>query len=80
MPRNSPFSPDFSAVPPHSPPLFFSPRLLVSLGEALKIFQGPGGSELERDFTYIDDIVQGCVASLDRLPASTKDTAHFKAR
>ena len=48
-------------------------------GEALKIFQGPGGSELERDFTYIDDIVRGCVASLDRVPASTKETAHFKA-
>merc|ERR1712190_198363 len=27
----------------------------------IKIFQGPGGSELERVFTYIDDIVQGCV-------------------
>ena len=31
------------------------------------------------DFTYIDDIVQGCVASVDRIPASTKETAHFKA-
>jgi hypothetical protein len=31
------------------------------------------------DFTYIDDIVQGCGASVDRIPASTKETAHFKA-
>lgn len=56
----------------------FSATIKIHKGEALKIFQGPGGSELERDFTYIDDIVQGCVASVDRIPASTKETAHFK--
>jgi len=44
-------------------------------GKPIKIFQGPGGSELERDFTYIDDIVAGCVASIDKVPASTKATA-----
>merc|ERR1712113_703359 len=41
----------------------------------IKIFQGPGGSELERDSTYIDDIVHGCVAAVDAVPASTKQTA-----
>jgi len=41
----------------------------------IKIFQGPGGSELERDFTYIDDIVHGCVAAVDAVPESTKKTA-----
>ena len=56
----------------------FSATVKIHKGEALKIFQGPGGSELERDFTYIDDIVNGCVASVDRIPASTKETAHFK--
>merc|ERR1712039_1021027 len=44
-------------------------------GKAINIFQGPGGSELERDFTYIDDIVTGCVAAVDKVTASTKRTA-----
>jgi len=47
-------------------------------GEALKIFQGPNESELERDFTYIDDIVSGCVAAVDKITPSTKDTAQLK--
>lgn len=47
----------------------------IEKGEPIKIFQGPGGSELERDFTYIDDIVTGCVGAIDRVPASTKGTA-----
>lgn len=34
-------------------------------GETIRIFQGPGGSELGRDFTFIDDIVQGCLGALD---------------
>lgn len=41
----------------------------------IKIFQGPGGSELERDFTYIDDIVAGTVAALDKVAPSGKTTA-----
>merc|ERR1712151_718575 len=47
----------------------------IEKGEAIKIFQGPGGSELERDFTYIDDIVTGCVGAVDRVTASTKEEA-----
>merc|ERR1719221_689188 len=47
----------------------------IEKGEAIKIFQGPGGSELERDFTYIDDIVTGCVGAVDRVTASTKEKA-----
>merc|ERR1712039_45548 len=39
----------------------------IEQGEPIKIFQGPGGSELERDFTYIDDIVTGCVGAVDRV-------------
>ena len=34
-------------------------------GETLRVFQGPQGLELGRDFTYIDDIVQGCLGALD---------------
>lgn len=41
----------------------------------IKIFQGPGGSELERDFTYIDDIVAGTLAAVDKVAPSGKKTA-----
>jgi UDP-glucuronate 4-epimerase len=43
----------------------------------IKIFQGPGGSELERDFTYIDDIVDGCLGAVDRITPSSKATAEY---
>ena len=33
--------------------------------QPIKIFQGPDQTELARDFTFIDDVVKGCVASLD---------------
>merc|ERR1712032_436633 len=44
----------------------------IMKGETLRIFQGPGGSELERDFTYIDDIVRGTVAAVDHIGSSVK--------
>jgi len=44
----------------------------IMRGETVRIFQGPGGSELERDFTYIDDIVQGTVAAVDHIGPSGK--------
>merc|ERR1712050_705193 len=53
----------------------FSFAKRIVKGEPLKIFQGPVASELERDFTYIDDIVKGCVASVDKITPSTKETA-----
>jgi len=56
----------------------FSFTQKIDNGEAVKIFQGPGGSELERDFTYIDDIVKGTVAALDKVTPSSKDTAICK--
>merc|ERR1712070_491850 len=40
--------------------------------EDVRIFTGPGGSELERDFTYIDDIVQGCLGAVDNIGPSKK--------
>merc|ERR1712151_1247515 len=46
----------------------------ITLGQPVRIFQGPGGSELERDFTYIDDIVQGCVSAVDHIGPSSKNT------
>jgi UDP-glucuronate 4-epimerase len=56
----------------------FSFTQKIERGEAVKIFQGPGGSELERDFTYIDDIVSGTLAALESVTPSTKETAVCK--
>jgi len=56
----------------------FSFTSKIMTDQPLKIFQGPGGSELERDFTYIDDIVAGCMSSVDKATASTKETAQCK--
>merc|ERR1719333_1607288 len=53
----------------------FSFTKKIMNGEPVKIFQGPGGSELERDFTYIDDIVAGCMAAVNNVTESTKATA-----
>merc|ERR1712072_1536131 len=53
----------------------FSFTKKIMNGEPVKIFQGPGGSELERDFTYIDDITAGCMAAVNAVTPSTKETA-----
>jgi len=50
----------------------------IMKGEPLKIFQGPNESELERDFTYIDDIVAGCVSAVDKIRPSVKGSADCK--
>lgn len=39
--------------------------------KAINIYQGQHGKDLARDFTYIDDIVKGCVASVDTAKKST---------
>jgi len=41
-------------------------------GEPVRIFRGPNGTEMERDFTYIDDIVGGCLAAVDRIGSAPK--------
>jgi len=56
----------------------FSFTQKIERGEPLKILLGPGDSELERDFTYIDDIVAGTLAAVDAVTASTKETAVCK--
>merc|ERR1712241_1201735 len=56
----------------------FSFAKKIEAGEPLNIFQGPGGSELERDFTFIDDIVAGTVAAVDHVSPSAKETAMNK--
>lgn len=44
------------------------------------MLQGPNQSELKRDFTYIDDIVDGIMGSLAEIPPSVKGKAHYKVR
>merc|ERR1712039_644075 len=56
----------------------FSFAKKIEAGEPVNIFQGPGGSELERDFTFIDDIVAGTVAAVDHVSPSTKERAMNK--
>lgn len=50
---------------------YFSFTRNIMEGVPIKIFQGPGGIELARDFTYIDDVARGCMAALDTAEAST---------
>ncbi|ERN14513.1 UDP-glucuronate 4-epimerase 1 [Amborella trichopoda] len=40
-------------------------------GKAITIYRARGGAELARDFTYVDDVVRGCVAALDTAQPST---------
>lgn len=49
---------------------FFFTRDILA-GKTINIFQGPDHATVARDFTYIDDIVQGSIASLDTAQKST---------
>ena len=44
---------------------YFSFANNIVKGKPIRIFTGPGGSELARDFTYIDDVASGVIASCD---------------
>ncbi|CAL9163126.1 UDP-glucuronate 4-epimerase 3-like [Musa acuminata AAA Group] len=48
---------------------FFTRDILRS--KPISIFEGPGHATVARDFTYIDDIVSGCLAALDNAGKST---------
>ncbi|XP_058085679.1 UDP-glucuronate 4-epimerase 3-like [Magnolia sinica] len=48
---------------------FFTQDILQ--GKKIPIFEGPNHGTVARDFTYIDDIVKGCLASLDTAKKST---------
>ncbi|MEY4708609.1 MAG: hypothetical protein RJB58_2332 [Pseudomonadota bacterium] len=50
---------------PDMAPILFAKA--ISAGEPIKVFNG---GEMWRDFTYIDDIVDGVVRALDRPPSS----------
>ncbi|KAK4802328.1 hypothetical protein SAY86_000531 [Trapa natans] len=49
---------------------FFFTRDILK-GKAIPIFEAANGGTVARDFTYIDDIVRGCVAALDTSERST---------
>eukprot|EP00270_Netrium_digitus_P020126 TRINITY_DN8175_c0_g1_i1.p1 TRINITY_DN8175_c0_g1~~TRINITY_DN8175_c0_g1_i1.p1 ORF type:complete len:191 (+),score=30.10 TRINITY_DN8175_c0_g1_i1:82-573(+) len=44
---------------------YFSFTRNIIDGQPIRIFQGLNGVELARDFTFIDDVVKGCLAALD---------------
>ncbi|CAA0809563.1 UDP-glucuronate 4-epimerase 3 [Striga hermonthica] len=48
---------------------FFTKDILK--GKPISIFEGPNHSSVARDFTYIDDIVKGCLGSIDTAGKST---------
>lgn len=69
----------FTVYGPYGRPdmAYFSFANNIMLDKPIKIFQGPGGIELGRDFTYISDIVAGAIAALDKA-APTGKGAPFK--
>ena len=52
---------------------FFTNRIVK--GEPITVYRLPDGREPGRDFTYIDDVVQGCLGAVDSIlvPGSTLD-------
>lgn len=48
---------------------FFTKDILK--GKPITIFEAPDRGSVARDFTYIDDVVKGCVAALDTAKKST---------
>lgn len=50
---------------------YFSFTRDILKGKVINIYKGPHDRDLARDFTFIDDIVKGCVASLDTSGRST---------
>ncbi|PWA62236.1 NAD-dependent epimerase/dehydratase [Artemisia annua] len=50
---------------------YFSFTKNILQGKPITVYRGKDRVDLARDFTYIDDIVKGCVASLDTAGKST---------
>ena len=58
--------------PDMSPMLFAT---AISKGEPIKVFNG---GDMIRDFTYVDDIVEGTMRVIDNPPAGTDDAVPFE--
>ncbi|KAI4974828.1 UDP-glucuronate 4-epimerase 6-like [Hordeum vulgare subsp. vulgare] len=50
---------------------YFSFARSIVAGEPITLFRAADGSEVRRDFTYIDDVVKGCLGALDTAGKST---------
>ncbi|XP_020093917.1 UDP-glucuronate 4-epimerase 3-like [Ananas comosus] len=50
---------------------YFSFTRDILRGKPITVFEGPGHATVARDFTYIDDIVRGCLAAVDTAGKST---------
>ncbi len=50
----------------------------ISHNAPVVVFRAPDSQEIVRDFTYIDDIVQGIIASAETSPESTPGIAKFR--
>ncbi|XP_074567994.1 UDP-glucuronate 4-epimerase 1-like [Curcuma longa] len=50
---------------------YFSFTRNILQGKPITVYRGRDGADLARDFTYIDDVVKGCVAALETAEAST---------
>ncbi|XP_041999679.1 UDP-glucuronate 4-epimerase 1-like [Salvia splendens] len=50
---------------------YFSFTRNILQGKPITIYKGKNNVDLARDFTYIDDIVKGCIGSLDSAKKST---------
>lgn len=50
---------------------YFSFTRDILQGKSINVYEGPKQTDLARDFTYIDDIVKGCVGALDTAKKST---------
>ncbi|XP_008792930.1 UDP-glucuronate 4-epimerase 6-like [Phoenix dactylifera] len=49
---------------------FFFTKSILS-GDAITLFKTRDGADVQRDFTYIDDVVKGCLGALDTAQKST---------
>lgn len=50
---------------------YFSFTKDILAGKPITVFKSQDGKEVARDFTYIDDVVKGCVGALDTAEKST---------
>jgi len=62
----------FTVYGPYGRPdmAYFDFTRQISRGDPIQVFQYPDGKEMGRDFTYIDDIVDGIVGALRSAPES----------
>nr|CAD1827839.1 unnamed protein product [Ananas comosus var. bracteatus] len=47
-------------------------------GKPITVYRGRGGVDLARDFTYIDDVVRGCLAALDTARRGERGPAQYR--